>query len=383
MEHLRQTRSGIGLWATAGLLSALTTLPAWAEGAQWQTIEADGMPAMVTQQGHMIKDIYHLITFITVGIFILVACLMLYVMVKFRKRPGENRQPMNFNHHTGLEVLWTVIPAAILIGIAVPTYKVIAFSESIPQDPDGLNVEVVGHQWFWEYKLPDHKIQIMANDGKATPLVVPVNKVVRLNLTGEDVIHSWFVPEFGFKIDTVPGRINQAWFKVEKPGIYHGQCAELCGTMHGKMYITVKAVSDDEWETWRKAQPVAALTQGDKEAANAPVDEATLVKEGEKVYGARCASCHQPTGQGVPGAFPPMAGSEFVTGKPEEHAKIVLNGLNGSITVKGQSYNGVMPAWKDVLSDREIAAVLTYERNTWGNHAGVVTPDQVAKLKGQ
>lgn len=380
MEHARRTRSRIGLGATAFLLPLLAALPAFAADA-WQKLDPDLMPEMVTEQGHMIKDIYHLINFITIGIFCLVAVLMIYTLVKFRKRPGENRQPLNFNHHTGLEIIWTIVPAAILIGIAIPTYKVIAFHESIPQDPDGLNVDVIGHQWYWEYRLPDHKVQIMANDGLATPLVVPVNKVVRLNLTGEDVIHSWFVPQFGFKIDTVPGRINQAWFKVEKPGTYHGQCAELCGTMHGKMYITVKAVSDAEWETWRKEQPVADLTQGDKEAADKPVDEATLTKEGAKVYAARCASCHQPTGAGVPGAFPPLAGSEYVTGKPEDHAKVVLNGLNGAITVKGQSYNGVMPAWKDVLSDREIAAVVTYERNSWGNKAGVVTPDDVKKLR--
>jgi cytochrome c oxidase subunit 2 len=307
---------------------------------------------------------------------------MIYTMVKFRKRPGENRQPTNFNHHTGLEIIWTIVPAAILIGIAVPTYKVIAFHESIPQDPDGLNVDVIGHQWYWEYRLPDHKVQIMANDGLKTPLVVPVNKVIRLNLTAEDVIHSWFVPSFGFKIDTVPGRINQAWFKVEKPGTYYGQCAELCGTMHAKMFITVKAVSDAEWETWRKEQPEADLTQGDKQAAaDAPVDMDTLMAEGKKVYDTRCASCHQPNGEGIPGAFPPIAGAEQVTGSAEEHAKIVLHGMNGAITVKGQSYNGVMPAWKDVLNDREIAAVLTYERNSWGNKAGLVTPDEVAKLR--
>ncbi|MBC7542171.1 MAG: cytochrome c oxidase subunit II [Candidatus Sericytochromatia bacterium] len=379
MENLRQTRSRIGLWATASLISVLSALPALAEGKDWQTLDADLMPQMVTPVGHMIKDLYHLITYITIGIFILVMCLMGYVMVRFRKRPGENRQPMNFNHHTGLEILWTALPAAILIGIAIPTYHVIAYQESIPQDPDGLNVEVIGHQWYWEYRLPDHKVQIMANDGNKTPLVVPVGKVIRLNLTAEDVIHSWFVPQFGFKIDSVPGRINQAWFKVEKPGLYHGQCAELCGTMHAKMYISVKAVSDADWEIWRKGQPIASLTQGDKDTKNLPVDLATLQKEGEKVYGARCASCHQPTGEGIAGAFPPLVGAEQVTGKPEEHIKIVLNGLNGAIKVKGQSYNGVMPAWKDVLSDREIAAVLTYERNAWGNKAGVVTPDQVAK----
>jgi cytochrome c oxidase subunit 2 len=380
MEHARRTRSRIGLGATATMLPLLAALPAFAEEA-WVKLESDLMPEMVTQEGHMIKDIYHLINWITIGIFILVAVLMIYTMVRFRKRPGENRQPTNFNHHTGLEIIWTIVPAAILIGIAVPTFKVIAFHESIPQDPDGLNVDVIGHQWYWEYRLPDHKVQIMANDGIKTPLVVPVNRIVRLNLTGEDVIHSWFVPSFGWKIDCVPGRINQAWFKVEKPGTYHGQCAELCGTMHGKMYITVKAVSEPEWEIWRKEQPIASLTQGEKEAANAPVDEATLMKEGEKGYAARCASCHQPTGAGIPGAFPPLAGAEQVTGKAEEHIKIVLNGLNGAITVKGQSYNGVMPAWKDVMTDREIAAVLTYERNSWGNKAGIVKPDDVAKLR--
>jgi cytochrome c oxidase subunit 2 len=203
------------------------------------------------------------------------------------------------------------------------------------------------------------------------PMVVPVGKRIRLLITANDVIHSWWVPAFAVKQDGIPGFIRDSWFKVDKPGVYRGQCAELCGKDHGFMPIVVKAVSEDEYRAWVAAQKGAAQTASADATATFPLD--VLMARGEKVYAAHCAACHQANGMGVPGAFPAINGSKVATGPLEAHIKTVLDGRPGT----------AMAAFGKQLSDADIAAVVTYQRNAWGNKMGdMAQPAQVAALHG-
>lgn len=378
MELRHRSRRVVGALAAGALLPLMAVMPAG----------ASLMPETITPTAVQVREIWNILTYISVGIFALVALLLIYVMVRFRKRPGENRQPATFTHNTALEILWTVVPAAILISVAVPTYKTMVYAETQPLDPLAIDIDVIGHQWYWEYRFPKQQKSLIATDGAKTALVVPVGKAVRLNLTASDVIHSWFVPALGFKIDTNPGRVTTAWFRADQEGTFKGQCAELCGTRHANMLITLKVVPEAEYLTWLDQQESIetetdeADEGADQVAAADPVAEMEAVmKRGKKGYDQRCATCHGAEGEGIPGAFPPLAGAEQVTGAADEMIKIVLHGASGPMKVKGQTYNGVMPAWKDVLNDKEIAAIITYERNSWGNSAGMVTPDQVKALR--
>ncbi len=178
--------------------------------------------------------------------FLLIAeGLLLYSIFKFRSRPGA--KPATFHENLKLEIIWTILPALTLVIIAIPAYGTLKKME-VPPKSD-LVIEVVGHQFFWEYRYPKYDLILVDK-----PLVVPVDKVVTLNLTSVDVIHSWFVPAFGVKQDATPGRISHAWFQVEQEGTYKGQCAELCGELHAKMYITVKVVDDEDFQEWLAKQ---------------------------------------------------------------------------------------------------------------------------------
>ena len=338
-------------------------------------------------------QIYHLHTVILVIcaiIFVVVFGAMFYALWKHRKSVGHKAE--QFHENTTVEILWTVIPFLILIGMAIPATKtVLAMKDS--SNPD-MSIKVTGYQWKWRYDYLDEDISFYSNlatpveqiENRApkgehyllevdNPLVVPIGKKVDVLITANDVIHSWWVPAFGVKQDGIPGFVRDAWFKVEEPGVYRGQCAELCGKDHGFMPIVVEAVTEDKYKEWvaqqqsKKSQASAA--SGVDANKTYTLDE--LKAEGEKVYGKTCVACHMPNGQGMPPTFPALAGGKTATGPIAAHIDIVVN---------GSKKNPAMVAWKNQLSDLEIAGVITYERNSFGNKLGdMVQPKQIAAAR--
>jgi cytochrome c oxidase subunit II len=332
-------------------------------------------------------DQHTMVLWVCLVIFIGVFGVMFYSVLKHRKDAGY--KAANFHHSTTVEIIWTIIPFFILIGMAYPATKtIIAMKDT--SSPD-ITIKTTGYQWKWGYdyligegegisflsNLSTPRAQIENKEPKGehyllevdNPLVVPVGKKVRILLTANDVLHAWWVPALGVKQDAIPGFIRDVWFNVDKPGTYRGQCAELCGKEHGFMPIVVVALEPEKYTQW-----VAEQTK--KSAATAvdvnkvfTADE--LKAEGEKVYAANCVACHQANGKGIPGTFAALDGSKIATGPKAEHLNIVMNGKNGT----------AMAAFKH-LSDVQIAAVVTYERNAWGNTAGdVVQPSEINDLR--
>jgi cytochrome c oxidase subunit 2 len=338
------------------------------------------------------KSIYsvHMLAFwVSVFICVFVFAWMIINFVKYRKSKGAVAQQIH--GHVGVEILWTVIPAILLVVMAIPATKGLMLIHDTAK-PD-MTIEVIGYQWKWRYKYLDQGIDFFSNlatpseqiNGTAKkdkwfllevdkPLVVPVGTKIRLLITSDDVIHDWWVPELGVKQDAIPGYINENWMKIDKPGTYRGECAELCGAYHGFMPIVVKAVSQAEFNAWVAKQK--KVGESVKVAAK-PMTKGQLMTAGKKVYSSHCTVCHQATGKGLPPTFPALAGSPITTGPLVGEIKIVLNGKSGT----------AMQAFKEQLSPEELAAVLTYVRNAWGNgaknaaakHAVVVQPAAIAK----
>jgi cytochrome c oxidase subunit II len=316
-------------------------------------------------------------------IFLGVFGVMFYSIFKHRKSKGA--KSASFHESTTVEVIWTVIPLLIVIGMALPATKtVVAMKDTTNAD---ITIKTTGYQWKWGYDYikgegegisflstlstsresinnlaPKSNTYLMEVDNE---MVVPVNKKIRMITTANDVIHAWAVPAFGVKQDAIPGFVRDTWFKAEKIGTYRGQCSELCGAQHAFMPIVVRVVSDEDYTKWveEKKKEMAAL-------ADDPSKVYTLAEQmdrGAKVYAANCAACHQPNGKGA-GSFPALDGSKVVLGPKEANFQIMLNG------------KGAMPKWGGVISDGDIAAVITYTRNAWGNKTGDVyqTPDLMA-----
>jgi cytochrome c oxidase subunit 2 len=351
---------------------------AWASGG---SMPLDMTPG-VTTVSQDIFDLHRTIFWICVVIGIIVFGAMVWAMIFHRKSRGH--KPASFHHSTTVEIVWTVIPFAILIAMAIPATKVLVYAEDT--DNSDMTVLVKGYQWKWQYKymnyqgedldvnffsnLATHPNQIRNIEEKSenyllevdNPLVVPAGKKVRVLLTAADVIHSWWVPEFGVKKDAIPGFINQTWFKTDKPGIYRGQCTELCGKDHGFMPVVVKVLPEEEFNHWLSAEnekfAAAKAEQDHAYGREWPLEE--LMAEGEKVYAAKCAACHGLNGEGIPGAFPALKGSPVALGDVKTHINVVVNGVAGT----------GMQAFKEQLNDIETAAVVTYERNAWGNNVG-------------
>ncbi len=344
--------------------------------------------APVTEIARQIYDLHMLIVYVCLAIFVVVFGVMFYSLYKHRKSVGH--QAAQFHEHHTLEIVWTIIPALILLVMAIPATKtILAMKDTTEAD---MTVKVTGHQWKWEYEYLGKDVRFISNlattqdqiNNKAekgenyllevdNPMVVPVGKKVRVVLTADDVIHSWSVPSFGVKQDAIPGFIKETWFRVDQPGTYRGQCSELCGKNHGFMPIVIEAVTEDKYNAWidsKKAAVAAAAASGDKEWTK---DD--LVANGKAVYEKNCAVCHQASGAGLPPAFPALTGSKIANapifgadGKylKDGHLDRVLNGVR------------VMPSWKALLNDVEIASVITYERNALGNSVGdVLQPAQV------
>ena len=339
----------------------------------------------VTPVAAQIFDLHTYIMWICVVIFIGVFSVMFYSIFAHRKSKGH--QAAQFHENTLVEVVWTIIPFLILLFMAFPATKtVLAMKDASAPD---MTVKVTGYQWKWSYDYLDDGFgfysnlstpyqQIHGEEPKGehyllevdNPLVVPAGKKVRLLITANDVIHSWSVPAFGVKQDAIPGFVRDSWFRAEEPGIYRGQCSELCGKEHGFMPVVVEVKTAEDYAKWLDAHKKAAAAAADD--PNKVWSGPELVARGEKIFTANCTACHQANGKGVPGAFPALDGSKVVTGPKEAQIATVLNG----VTKNGQPT--AMVPWRNTLSDIDIAAVITYTRNSWGNHTGeAIQPSEV------
>jgi len=361
----------------ATMLLALVAAPVWAD---WALNMPEGVTPISREVFRLHMIILTICALIGVGVF----GAMIFSIVKHRKSRGA--VAAHFHHSTRIEILWTTIPFLILVAMAIPaTVTLLAMEDTIEAD---MTVKVTGYQWKWKYDYVEDGISFVSSithpealelagiDPLATEnflldvdnmLVLPLNTKVRFLITSDDVIHSWWVPDFGWKRDAIPGFINDAWTLIDEPGIYRGQCAELCGVGHGFMPIVVAVVEQEEYLAWVEEQAGAAAAVAAEAAREWILEE--LVAHGEQVYRIQCAVCHQAAGQGISGAFPALAGAPSATGPIEAHIDIVLNGRAGT----------AMQAFSALLNDTDIAAVITYERNAWGNDMGdAVQPREIA-----
>jgi len=369
------------MWQRAGMMgmALATSQPALAEYAY-------NLQEPASKVAHDVFQLHNLIMLVCLGIFVVVFGAMFYSLLKHRKSLGH--QAAHFHENTTVEIIWTVIPFIILMGMAYPAAKVVIDMKDT-SSPD-MTVKITGYQWKWGYdylnddisfystlSTPREQINNTAPKGEHyllevdEPMVVPVGKRVRLLITANDVLHSWWVPELGAKQDAIPGFIRDSWFTADKIGTYRGQCVELCGKDHGFMPIVVEVVSEEDYKAWVAKKKGAAQSAAADNTKSFEV--ADLVARGEKVYQANCAACHQANGMGLPGAFPAINGSKVATGPIADHIKVVLNGRPGT----------AMAAFGGQLSDADIAAVVTYQRNAWDNKMGdLAQPAEIAAARG-
>lgn len=362
----------------------------WVWGSAF-TVPSFNLTPGVTPISHAIYTLHMTLFWICVGVGLVVFSIIIYAAIKHRKSRGH--LPATFHSLLALELTWIIIPFLILVVMAIPaTIVLMKMDDEAKSD---LTIKVVGQQWQWKYEYLDQGISFFSHlstplterenqapKGKwylldvDNPLVLPTQQKVRFLVTSSDVIHSWWVPALGIKRDAIPGFIYETWARIEKPGIYRGQCAELCGVGHGYMPIVVVAKTPAEFQQWVKAQRTAAK----RDLTTVPTESPTqLMSKGQQVYSTYCAVCHKADGTGIPPSFPAIKGGPIALGPLQAHIDIVLNGQS----------NTAMPAFKDQLTAEEIAAVITYERNSWGNNnqqkygktaGGWVQPIQVIQV---
>lgn len=362
------------------LVSLLASPVLWAE---W----AINMPKGVTDLSQSIYGLHMSIFWITVVIGIVVFSVMFWSVIFHRKSRGAKAS--EFHESTLVEIIWTTIPFIILVVMAIPATKTLI--EVYDADNAEIDIKITGYQWKWQYEYLGEDVSFFSNLSTPReeilnqrtktenyllqvdePLVVPVGTKIRFLITAADVIHAWWVPALAVKKDAIPGFINESWTNINEPGIYRGQCAELCGKDHGFMPIVVDARPMDEYKAWlaekrAEAAKVRELTQKDWSMAE-------LMVKGEEVYNKVCAACHQPNGEGLPPMFPALKNSPVAIERDQitKHIDVVVNGVKGS----------AMQAFKDQLSEVDIAAVITYERNAWGNDTGeLITPKDILDYK--
>lgn len=349
--------------------------------AAWTVNMAPG----ATEISHAVFDLHMIIFWICVVIGMIVFGAMFWSMILHRRSTGQ--VAAKFHENTTVEVLWTIVPVLILVVMAVPaTATLIQMYDS--SEPD-IDIQVTGYQWKWHYKYLGQDVEFFSNmttpadqihnkEPKGEhyllevdkPLVLPIGAKVRFLVTSADVIHSWWVPAFAVKRDAIPGFVNEAWTRVDKPGIYRGQCAELCGKDHGFMPIVVEVKEQADYENWLGERKAEAAQLKELTSKEWTLEE--LKERGDKVYHTTCVACHQAEGQGLPPMFPALKGSKIATGPIKDHLDIVFHGKPGTS----------MAAFGKQLSEVDIAAVVTYERNAWGNNKGdMVTPKEVLELK--
>ncbi len=401
------------------------------------------MPRGVTAVSENVYQLHMLMFAICCVLAVVVFGVMIYSIIRFRHSRGA--VPATFHESTMVEIAWTVVPFAILISIAIPAAGTLIRMEDT-SNPD-MTVKVTGYQWQWHYDYLDEDVEFFSRLDEQSylarqrdpdispqevenyllnvdnPLVLPVGKKVRLLMTSNDVIHSWWVPDLAVKKDAIPGFINEAWTQIEQPGVYRGQCAELCGRDHAYMPVVVVAMNEADYADWLNEQrstasdatdqvlaagmgPAGGAAGGEFDPAAPPPpadvaaagemaaegaagaaqdaqdasgesgqsggdDEATLMRVGEEVYSTHCVACHRPDGSGMPPAFPSLADSEMVASDAAAHIAIVLNGKPGT----------AMAAFGSILDDEQLAGVITYERNSFGHDGGVVTPQDIEQAR--
>ncbi len=364
--------------ASSGLVALVTLLASHSALAEWGLNMTQG----VTSISRQLYGLHMLVLWICVIIGIGVFGAIFYSIYHHRKSRGA--KAAEFHESTTVKVIWTVVPFLILVGVAIPATKTLLYLEDT-RDAD-INIKVTGYQWKWKYDYLDEDISFFSNLAPTSreaisadptkvenyllevdnPIVVPVNKKVRFLITADDVIHAWWIPEFGVKQDAIPGFINDAWAVIEEPGVYRGQCAELCGKDHGYMPIVVEAKSETDYLAWVAEQKATAAADAEAAGKTWSMDE--LMAKGETVYITSCAACHQANGEGLTGVFPAIKGSPIATEDLPAHLDIILNGKAGTS----------MQAFGAQLTDTEIAAVITYQRNAWGNNTGeMVQPTEI------
>ena len=372
-----------------GLL-AITALPFYFSSA----MAADSLynlPYGVTPISHDIYKMHMIMIYICTGIGVLVFGALIYCLVKFRHSKGAVPDH-SIHEHIGVEIAWTVIPFLILVAMAVPATEVLSLMHNDAKPM--VNIKITGYQWKWHYEYLDQGIEFFSNlstpqnqiDGTAPkdphyllevdhPLVLPTNEKIRFLVTSNDVIHSWWVPDLGIKQDAIPGYVNETWAIIEKPGTYRGQCGELCGAFHGFMPIVVKAISPQAFQKWVAQQTGAQVAALNAQKIVSTFTLPQLMTKGKSIYDNKCAACHQLTGKGLPPMFPAIQGGAIATGPVSQHINLVLHGVNGT----------AMQAFGDQLDNTDLAAVITYQRNAWGNNklskVTVVEPADIEKAR--
>ena len=372
--------------ARALAAAALTPLAANAQNQINMPTGVSDAGVVITELGAEIYGLHMLIFWISVAIGVGVFGIMLYSIYAHRKSRGV--KPSQFHEHTGVEIAWTIIPFFILVAMAVPATSTLL--EVYDNDDAELSILVTGYQWKWKYEYLDadgenisffsnlatSQEQIYNTDVKGEnyllevdqPLVIPVDTKVRFLITASDVIHSWWVPEIAVKRDAIPGFINEAWTRVLAEGVYRGQCTELCGSYHGFMPVEVHVVSQDEFDDWTASKRGAAAADAALAAQELSVDD--LMARGADIYNASCLACHGARGEG--GLGNAIAGSAIAMGGVDSHLNVIVNGVAGT----------AMQAFGAQLSDVDVAAVTTYQRNAFGNNTGdVVQASDVVSYK--
>jgi len=369
--------------STIGMMGATLTSGAY---AAWETNLTQG----VTDLSLEVYNLHMLVLWVCVAIGVVVFGAMIYSILHHRKSKGH--KAATFHESTFMEILWTIVPVIILVSLAIPAAKaLIKIEDSSNAD---MTIKVTGYQWKWQYEYPEEGISFFSSMDSSSreasalnsgidpatvenyllevdnPLVIPVGKKVRFLFTSNDVNHGWWVPDLAVKKDAIPGFINDMWANVNEPGIYRGQCAELCGKDHGFMPIVVIAKEESEYKQWVAEQ--VAMAKDTEAAANKTWDMPSLMEQGEKVYTTACVACHQAGGQGIPGVFPAITASPIATGDVAEHLNTIMNGRAGT----------AMQAFAGQLNDADIAAVTTYQRNGLGNAVGdMIQPSDVKSLR--
>ncbi|WP_153101475.1 cytochrome c oxidase subunit II [Paraburkholderia hayleyella] len=377
-------RALAGVLACSGLLFAGAAL-AIGDSPGGPAVNEINLQPPVTKIAEELYDLHTFMLIICAVIFIGVFGVMFYSIIAHRKSKGH--KAANFHESTTVEIIWTIVPFLIVVLMALPATKtVVAMKDTTNAD---LTIKVTGYQWKWGYdylKGPGEGISFLSMlstprseiNGQTpitdtylqevdNPLVVPVDKKIRIITTANDVVHSWYVPAFGVKQDAIPGFVRDTWFKADKVGTYRGFCTELCGKEHAFMPVVVKVLAADDYAKWVDSQKQKIAAGADD--PNKTYTLAELNERGAKVYASTCAVCHQPNGKGL-GVFPAIDGGKVANGPLAEHVNLVLHG------------KGAMPPWASSLNDVEIASVVTYQRNAWGNHTGdVLQPKQVADAR--
>jgi cytochrome c oxidase subunit II len=402
------------LAALAGLVASGAAFgAAYDEGKTWN------MPIGVTELSREVYDLHMLIFWVCVGIGVVVFGVMFYSV--FAHRRSRHPKPADFHESTSIEIMWTIIPFAILVAMAIPAAGTLIKMEDLRGAE--LSIKVTGYQWKWHYEYLDKNVSFYSTlhadsnlarqldsgiDPKTVPnyllevdnrVVVPVRTKIRFLITANDVIHAWWIPDLAVKKDAIPGFVNEMWASIDEPGLYRGICAELCGRDHGFMPVVIEAVEPQAFQDWLAARaagkdsaighgpaptlvasaatpapeaPAAAAPEQQAAAAPAAAQEAAPAPSanGQQVYNTQCAACHQPNGQGMAPSFPSLVNSKVANGPADAHIQQTLKGKN------------LMPPFAH-LSDADLAAAISYERTSWGNKGGAVTAEQVKAQRGK